>query len=119
MATAANGGREGDRFWPPAFSSLCTKRSDRPFQRLQTASADFEERSMNDDPNIRAQTAKKGSPFLNSEQAAHFLGMTGRYLRKLRALGKGPVWRRHARVVQYHVDDLTAWSETRSKGGQS
>jgi hypothetical protein len=74
---------------------------------------------MNDDPNIRARIAKKGSPFLNGDQAAHFLGVTSRYLRKLRSAGQGPIWRRHARAIQYHVDDLIAWSEARSNGGQS
>jgi len=35
----------------------------------------------------RAQRAKKGSPFLNTEQAAFYLGLSPRTLQQLRADG--------------------------------
>jgi hypothetical protein len=73
---------------------------------------------MSEDSSVRAQLAKKNSPFLNIDQAAHFLGVTARYLRKLRAQGKGPVWRRHARAIQYHIDDLEAWSAAQAGSGR-
>jgi len=32
--------------------------------------------------------------------------------------GDGPEFRRHSRFVEYHIDDLDAWSATRkSRGG--
>jgi hypothetical protein len=74
---------------------------------------------MEDDFTDRAAIAKRGSPYLNTDQAAHFLSVSRRLLQKLRTDGGGPKWRRHSRIVQYHVDDLVAWSEARSKGPQA
>ena len=54
-------------------------------------------------------------PFLNTRQASHWLGLSVRYLERLRARGEGPSFRRHGRFVFYHIDDLEAWS--RSTGG--
>ena len=71
-----------------------------------------------DDAIERAERARRGSPFLNTGQAAHYLGISERSLQRLRASGSGPVARRHARVVQYHIDDLLAWSEARSDSGK-
>jgi hypothetical protein len=34
----------------------------------------------------------------------------------LRRDGKGPVFRLHSRFVQYHIDDLDAWSEEQAVG---
>lgn len=67
-----------------------------------------------DDEIARANRAKRGSPFLNTEQAAAYLKMSSRLLKRLRRDGKGPVFRRHSRYVQYHIDDLDAWSEEHS-----
>lgn len=58
----------------------------------------------------RAQRAKRGTPFLSSTQAAAWLGIAHRRLQRLRAEGEGPIFRIHSRYVQYHVDDLVAWS---------
>jgi len=69
-----------------------------------------------DDAIERAEWARRGSPFLNTAQAAHYLGISERSLQRLRASGKGPTARRHARMVQYHVDDLLAWSNARADG---
>jgi hypothetical protein len=58
----------------------------------------------------RAQRAKKGSPFLNTEQAAFYLGLSPRTLQQLRSSADGPRYRRHCRFVRYHIDDLDSWS---------
>lgn len=63
-----------------------------------------------DDDIARAARAKKGSPFLSTEQAAFYLGLSARKLQAMRASGSGPRFRRHSRYVRYHIDDLDAWS---------
>jgi len=62
----------------------------------------------------RAQRAKRGSPFLNTDQAAAYLKISSRLLKRLRVRGEGPVFRRHCRFVQYHIDDLDVWSREHS-----
>lgn len=64
-----------------------------------------------DDDIARAARAKKGSPFLSTEQAAFYLGLSARKLQAMRAGGTGPSFRRHSRYVRYHIDDLDAWSK--------
>lgn len=72
---------------------------------------------MDDDDQIaRATRAKRGSPFLNTEQAAFYLKLSGRLLKRMRRSGRGPVYRRHSRYVQYHIDDLDAWSVGQAVG---
>jgi hypothetical protein len=63
-----------------------------------------------DDDIARATRAKRGSPFLNTDQAAAYLKISGRHLKRMRRAGKGPIFRRHSRYVQYHIDDLESWS---------
>ena len=73
-----------------------------------------------DDDIARAARAKKGSPFLSTEQAAFYLGLSARKLQQMRAAGSGPRFRRHCRYVRYHIDDLNIWSEgdrRRDRGG--
>lgn len=65
---------------------------------------------MDEDAIARAARAKKGSPYLNTEQAAFYLGLSARRLQAFRRAGSGPRFRRHSRYVRYHVDDLDAWS---------
>ncbi len=64
-----------------------------------------------EDEITRAARAKKGSPFLSTEQAAFYLGLSARKLQQMRAAGSGPGFRRHSRYVRYHIDDLDSWSE--------
>jgi hypothetical protein len=66
---------------------------------------------MSDDDIARALRARSANPFLNSKQAAFYLGLSTRHLERMRSRGEGPPYRRHARYVRYHVDDLIAWSE--------
>jgi predicted DNA-binding transcriptional regulator AlpA len=56
-------------------------------------------------------------PYLNTPQAAHYLGMSARKLEKMRGKGAGPRYRRHGRLVFYHIDDLEAWSLSTSVAG--
>jgi hypothetical protein len=65
---------------------------------------------MDEDDIARAARARKGSPFLSTEQAAFYLGLSARKLQLLRAAGNGPRFRRHCRYVRYHIDDLDLWS---------
>jgi hypothetical protein len=62
----------------------------------------------------RAQRARHGTPFLSTGQAAAWLGFSLRHLQKLRTRGEGPVFRLHSRRIQYHIDDLLAWSDARA-----
>ncbi len=64
-----------------------------------------------DDAIARAARARKGSPFLNTAQAAHYIGLAERTLETMRSEGTGPRFRRHGRFVRYHIDDLDTWSE--------
>lgn len=59
---------------------------------------------------VRADAARKGSPFLNSAQAAHFLGLSLRTLEEMRDRGDGPLYRKHGRQVRYHIADVESWS---------
>lgn len=75
-----------------------------------------------DDDISRAERARSGSPYLNTAQAAHFLGISVRSLQRMRARNsnrEGPTPRRHARMVLYHIDDLRDWSRSRSDGTSS
>lgn len=71
---------------------------------------------MSEDENARAARAIRGSPFLTTAQAAFYLGLSPRTLQEHRSAGTGPVFRRHARRVRYHIDDLDAWSKASANG---
>jgi hypothetical protein len=70
----------------------------------------------NDDAIKRATLARKGSPFLNTAQAAFYIGIKERTLEEMRRGGRGPFWRLHARFIRYHIDDLDAWSRNNGHG---
>jgi hypothetical protein len=65
-----------------------------------------------EDEVARAARAKKGSPFLSTEQAAFYLGLSARKMQSMRGAGTGPRFRRHSRYVRYHIDDLDSWSRS-------
>lgn len=77
---------------------------------------------MSDDDITRAAQARKGSPFLNTAQAAHYIGLSFRTVEQMRWKGSGPAFRRHGRFIRYHIDDLDAWSRSSGlpcgKGGK-
>jgi len=50
-----------------------------------------------EDEATRAANAKKGSPFLTTAQAAHYVGLSRRTLEKMRTVGGGPKYRKHGR----------------------
>jgi hypothetical protein len=56
-------------------------------------------------------------PYLNTRQAAHRLGISARKLESMRKSGTGPRFRRHGRLVFYHVDDLEIWSRSTTEEG--
>jgi hypothetical protein len=61
----------------------------------------------------RVAGAKKVSPFLNTEHAAFYIGLSASGLEKMRRRGNGPKFRHHGRHIRYHIDDLDAWSVAR------
>lgn len=65
------------------------------------------------DSNKRAAAARAGSPYLNTAQAAHYLGISERTLEDMRASTGGPVFRKHGTSIRYHILDLDAWSDGR------
>jgi predicted site-specific integrase-resolvase len=71
---------------------------------------------MEDDSIERAIEAKRGSPFLNPKQAAHYLGVSLRTLQEHRTKGTGPRYRRPCRRIRYHIDDLDTWSIAQAEG---
>jgi len=54
-------------------------------------------------------------PFLDTRQAAVYLGLKPNTLEKMRVYGGGPQYRKHGRHVRYHIDDLKAWSDLRRR----
>ncbi|MGE3476037.1 MAG: helix-turn-helix domain-containing protein [Rhodospirillaceae bacterium] len=74
---------------------------------------------MEEDLIDRAAKARRGSPYLNTSQAAHYLGLSPRTLEKMRGLGYGPTFRKHGRYVRYHIEDLDGWSVVHSGGPPS
>lgn len=70
-----------------------------------------------EDEIARAARARKGCPFLSTEQAAFYLGLSARKLQAMRGDGTGPRFRRHSRYVRYHIDDLDVWSKGLSAAG--
>ena len=61
----------------------------------------------------RVAVAKKVSPFLNTEHAAFYIGLSASGLEKMRRKGNGPKYRHHGRHIRYHLDDLDTWSLAR------
>jgi hypothetical protein len=72
-----------------------------------------------DDETTRAEAARHGTPYLNTAQAAFYLGISARSLQRMRAKGTGPLARRHMHMVQYHIDDLVAWSKAKAHAGKA
>lgn len=65
--------------------------------------------------NSKALTARQGSPFLTTKEAAYYLRLSPRTLEKMRVTGSGPNYRKHGRYVRYNINDLNAWSENGRK----
>lgn len=63
-----------------------------------------------DSGNVRAVVTHRAGPFLNTAQAAHYLCIATRTLEEMRKHGEGPPFRKHGRLVFYHIADIDAWS---------
>ncbi len=57
--------------------------------------------------------------YLNTAEAARYLRLSPRTLENMRLTGEGPVYRKHGRLVVYHLTDLIAWSESRKQESTS
>lgn len=57
--------------------------------------------------------------FLNTKQAADYLGLKPNTLAKMRVYGNGPKYRKHGFRVLYSLYDLNAWSEASSRSSTS
>jgi len=80
------------------------------FSDIQVAAIQRGELMKNDDDeNARAAAARKASPFLDTAQTAHYLGISTRTLAEMRERGEGPPFRKHGRLVRYHIADVEAW----------
>lgn len=55
--------------------------------------------------------AEHAARLLRTEEAARYLGLSGRTLEKHRSYGTGPVYRKIGGRVVYAMADLVAWSE--------
>jgi excisionase family DNA binding protein len=55
------------------------------------------------------------SPYLTTDEAAAVVRLAPATLRNMRSRGAGPAYRKHGRLVRYHIDDLNAWSASRQK----
>jgi excisionase family DNA binding protein len=64
---------------------------------------------MQDDA-AKTATARNGSPFFETAEAAAYLRLSRRTLEKMRGSGGGPPYRKHGRHVCYHIADLEKWS---------
>jgi excisionase family DNA binding protein len=74
---------------------------------------------MGDNPDnddiARAEAARRGSPFLNTAQTAHYLRISIRTLESLTEKGEGPPFRPHGRQKCFHIAEVEAWSKTRKR----
>jgi len=55
------------------------------------------------------------SPFLSTEEAGVYLGLSPRTLERLRFEGRGPAYRKHGRIVVYKREALDTWSEVSAR----
>lgn len=68
-----------------------------------------------DDEIARARGTVRGSPYLNTEQAAAYLGVSAWRMKAMRKAGTGPRYRFHSRYIRYLIDDLVLWSRSTSQ----
>ena len=60
-----------------------------------------------------------GTRYLNTHQAAKFLGLSPRTLDRYRVKGSGPVYLKFGGRVRYVTEDLEAWAEARRRTSTS
>ena len=66
-------------------------------------------RNVDNADDMLAARAEVDSPYLNPQQAAHYLRVSVRTLFRHRRAGTGPHFGRPCRNVRYHIDDLDVW----------
>jgi predicted DNA-binding transcriptional regulator AlpA len=57
--------------------------------------------------------------YLRTQEAARFLGLSGRTLEKHRIYGTGPTYRKLGGRVVYALDDLKAWADRGTRNSTS
>lgn len=57
--------------------------------------------------------------YLNTKEAAEYLGLKPSTLEQWGYLGKGPIFRKHGRLVVYAESDLIIYSNTQIHGSNS
>ena len=62
---------------------------------------------------------KRDRRFLDTDNAADYLGLSPRTLQKHRVYGGGPIFRKFGRRVLYALEDLDAWADARSRAHTS
>jgi hypothetical protein len=62
---------------------------------------------------IKHQRTKE-SPFLTVQEAAAYLKLSPNTLNNMRCRGGGPPYRKHGNLVFYHIDDLEAYTASRT-----
>ena len=67
----------------------------------------------------RPRPQGSGSPFMNQDAAAEFLGLSPRTLERFRLEGRGPDYRKFGRRCLYHQDDLLTWAEAQRRTSTS
>jgi hypothetical protein len=100
-----SGGRHDDgrlEFQPPGFRASPGRAASGTPDAIDSSEALMDG---NDDSIVRAAQAKRGSPFLNTEQAAFYLTLCPRRLQQMRRDATGPRFRWHGRYVR------DSWSE--------
>ena len=68
------------------------------------------------DQHEKGRSTSSDRPYLNTRQAAHQIALSVRKLEQMRKDGTGPRFRRHGRLVFYHIDDLEHWSRSTASG---
>lgn len=66
-----------------------------------------------DAPREDAAEPHLDSPYLTTNEAAALLKLAPGTLKNMRVRRAGPRYRKHGRLIRYHIDDLNAWSASR------
>ena len=54
------------------------------------------------------------TPYLTAQEAAAYLRLKRSTIDHYRCSGAGPKYRKHGGRIAYHIDDLDAWSKSKS-----
>ncbi len=66
----------------------------------------------------RANDASPAAEYLNTQQAAAYVGLSAEFLEIARCRrSDGPAWHKLSRAVRYRRSDLDAWMASHRRGG--